>query len=200
MRYSTFFKFIAVVLCAASLLGMVSSAAGIFFLTELGGKSVEEQYADRLRSQALGYSLKAAEIYASQELGGAPRNLLNYHYGNDWETRYFSWTKAGYIIRDAEGNVLQEKPIPDDSWGRAYEFEFAAVGPYMKVERYEEKEMDTLRPLRLDETRRLANTGIFVAKRYGRRCSYAYCSTSRNRHRPCRPLNRRYETPHPNPR
>ena len=136
MRYSTFFKFIAVVLCAASLLGMVASAAGIFFLTELGGKSVEEQYADRLRSQALGYSLKAAEIYAAQELGGAPRNLLNYHYGNDWETQYFSWTKTGYIIRDAEGNVLQEKPIPDDSWGRAYEFEFAAVICNMLKENY----------------------------------------------------------------
>ena len=133
MRYSTFFKFIAIVLCAASLLGMVSSAAGIFFLTELGGKSVEEQYADRLENQALSYSLKAAEIYASRELGGAPQILLNYHYGNDWETQYFSWTKAGYIIRDGEGNVLQEKPIPDDSRGTAYEFEFAAVGPYMKV-------------------------------------------------------------------
>ena len=48
MRYSTVLKFIAFVLCAATLLGAVGSAAGILCLTELGGKNVQEQYVDQL--------------------------------------------------------------------------------------------------------------------------------------------------------
>ena len=100
MRYSTVFKFVAVVLCAATLLGMVGTAAGIFFLTELGGKSVHESYIDRLHSQSLGYTQMAAQIYASEELGGVPRNLINQQYGNDWENVYFNWSRVGYTLYD----------------------------------------------------------------------------------------------------
>ena len=128
MRYSTVFKFIAVILCAATLLGAVGSAAGILFLTELGNKSVEEQYADQLRSRALSYGINVAEICASEVWGGAPQNLINYHWGNDWETQYFDWTKVGYTLYDSEGNVVREQEMLDGSQGIAYTFENLPVG------------------------------------------------------------------------
>ena len=84
MRYATVFKFIAVILCAATLLGAVGSATGIVFLTELGGKNVQEQYVDQLRSQSIGYALDAGAQFASEYLGGAHRNIINQYYGNDW--------------------------------------------------------------------------------------------------------------------
>jgi len=133
LRYSTVFKFVAFVLCAATLLGAVGSATALVFLTELGGKSVNEHYVDQLHSRALSYGLQAMEIHASEKLGGAPRNLINRYYGNDWETRYFDWTRVGYTLYDSEGNAVQEHPMPDDSIGVAHEFDLAVGGQYMKV-------------------------------------------------------------------
>ena len=133
MRYSTVFKFIAVVLCAASLLGMVGSAAGIFFLTELGGKSVHEAFEDQLRSSAAGYAQVGGQAYASEHLGGTPRNLINQHIGNDWENWYFDWTRVGYTIYDSEGNPVWEEPIPDDRYSAVHQFDNTLTGLYMKV-------------------------------------------------------------------
>ena len=133
MRYSTFFKFIAIVLCAASLLGMVGSAAGIFFLTELGDKSVEQRYTDQLENQALNYAPAAGQEYASRELGGVPENLNNPRLNRGWESAYFDWTRVGYTIEDSEGNIVRERPVPDDSRGVQHEFTFPAMGQYMKV-------------------------------------------------------------------
>ena len=134
MRYSTFFKFLAVVLCAASLLGMVGSAAGILCLTELGGKNVNEHYVDRLENQALSFGLMAAQTYASEELGGASRQLIDRYYGNNWESQYFNWARVGYTLYDGEGNAVLEQPIPNESLVVNHEFEFAVAGsPYLKV-------------------------------------------------------------------
>ena len=133
MRYSTFFKFVAVVLCAASLLGMAGGAAGIFFLTELEGRSVESAYIEQLSSRSMGYTLDAGLYYVSEHLGGAPRNLINNYIGNDWENRYFNWTRMGYALSDSEGNVVSERPLPDNSQDVEYQFENAVSGRYMKV-------------------------------------------------------------------
>jgi len=133
MKYSTFFKFVAVILCAATLLGMVGSAAGLLFLTELGSKSVEEQYAEQLESHALNYALSAGEVFASREWGGAPGRLIDHHVGYNWERTYFDWARAGYVIRDAEGNVLHEKALVDDSGGVDREYTFPMMGRYMNV-------------------------------------------------------------------
>jgi len=134
LRYATVLKFIAVILCAATLLGAVASGAGILCLTELGGKNVNEHYVDRLESQALSFGLTAAQVYASRELGGAHRNLVNQHYGNDWESFYFDWTRVGYTLCDGEGNTVLEQTMPNKSLGFSHEFEFGVAGtPYMKV-------------------------------------------------------------------
>lgn len=133
MRYSTVFKFIAFVLCAATLVGIVGSAAGILFLTELGGKSVEEAYQDQLRNQSIGYAMEAGGIYASEVLGSAHKNLINYYFANDWQNRYFDWTRVGYSLIDSEGNVVQEVELPASGQPIVFEEEIPVGGRYMKV-------------------------------------------------------------------
>ena len=156
MRYSTVFKFIAIVLCAASLLGMVGSAAGIFFLTELGGKSVEQTYRDQLSSRAVGYAQMAGQAYASEYLGGTPRSLINKYIGNDWENAYFDWTRVGYTLYDGDGNVVQEQPILDDRYKAEYTFDNAVSGLYMKVVEtasYEEQPSQITEPIDAEGTK-----------------------------------------------
>ena len=131
MRYSTVFKFIAFVLCAATLLGMVASAAGIIFLTELGEKSVEGSYQDQLRNQSVSYAMSVGGMYASEHLGGAPRNVANEYY--DWQLQYFDTMQVGYTLCDSEGNVLQEMQLPDNGRKVVFEEEIPVSGRYMKV-------------------------------------------------------------------
>ncbi len=134
MRYATVLKFIAVILCAATLLGAVGSAAGILCLTELGGKNVNEHYEDRLEDQALSFGLTVAQVYATEELGGASQRFLDRYYGNNWESHYFNWARVGYTLYDGEGNVLKEQPIPNETLVVNHEFEFGVAGsPYLKV-------------------------------------------------------------------
>ena len=153
MRYSTVFKFIAFVLCAATLLGMVGSAAGIIFLTELGGKNVNEHYVDRLESQALSFGLMAAQTYASEELGGASPRFIERYYGNNWESQYFDWTRVGYTLYDGEGNAVREQPMPNKNLVVHHEFEFAVPAPYVKVLSvmpYEEHYPQATEPVRME--------------------------------------------------
>ena len=133
MRYSTVFKFIAIVLCAASLLGMVGSAAGIVALTELGGKSVHERYTDQLENQALNYALDAVRDFGSRELGDAPDNLVDRQFNHNWESVYFDWTRVGYTITDSEDTIVKEQPVPDSGRGIQHTYTFPAMGQYMKV-------------------------------------------------------------------
>ena len=156
MRYATVLKFIAVILCAATLLGAVGSAAGILCLTELGGKSVNAQYVDRLENQALSYGLTAAQTYASEELGGASRRFLDRYYGSNWESHYFDWARVSYTLYDGEGKVLREQPMPNENLVVNHEFEFAVAGtPYLKVLSampYEEYYPQATEPVRMDGT------------------------------------------------
>ena len=131
MRYSTVFKFIAFVLCAATLLGMVGTAAGIIFLTELGGKDVEEAYRDQLRNQATGYAMSVGGLYASDYLGGAPQNLANDHFG--WQYDYFDILRVGYTLRDDQGNVVEERELPEVGLPVVFDETIPVSGQYMKV-------------------------------------------------------------------
>ena len=151
MRHSTFFKFIAVILCAASILGAVTCGTALILLTEFNGTRVEEKYQERLESHAYGYATEAAGIYASENLGTAHRNLINQYYGNDWETRYFNWTQVGYTLYDSQGQILQEQEIPSGLTPE-YTFHIPVFGQYLKVisaEPYVESESAPTEPVRL---------------------------------------------------
>ena len=152
MRYSTVFKFIAIVLCAASLLGMIGSAAGIVALTNLGTKSVAQTYSDRLYNQSVGYAQMEAQVFASEELGGTPQSLINRYIGNDWANAFFNWNRVGYVLYDPEGNIVREQPIPSSSYSSEQEYTIPVTGMYMKVVNtypYEEPQPPT-EPVRTD--------------------------------------------------
>ena len=131
MKNSVVFKFIAVFLCAASLLGAVGSGLAIGAMTELGlyQRSWDEVYQESLKGSASGLASDIAVRYAATTLGGCTTDMVDQYYGTYWYYRYFDWDKMGYTLADAEGNVLQEHTLED----AFYTFEFPVSGRYMKV-------------------------------------------------------------------
>ena len=107
MKNSVFFKFLAIVLCAASLMGTIGGAAGVLALVEqdLYNKTIDEVIAAKAERYAAEFATQTAYRYADQVLGGCPEALnRSQGYNNILERNYTSY---GYSILDAEGNVLE---------------------------------------------------------------------------------------------
>ncbi|MBR1972223.1 MAG: hypothetical protein IKA16_02155 [Oscillospiraceae bacterium] len=106
MKHNIVFKFIAILLCAASLLGAIGSGIGILALTEhdLYNKTVDQVKEERTRESAEHYAENLALMYTSTELGGSPEAMV------ESMLRYFGFEEFfgtyGYTITDAEGNVV----------------------------------------------------------------------------------------------
>ena len=126
MKHSIVFKFLAIVLCAASLLGIVGGAAGTLALVEgnLYKKDVDQMLDERLQASASALAEQAALSYASRELGGCPEDMVR-RYGTDLNCEY------GYSLLDAEGNVLTT--VNPDLKNRAEVYEIPVTGQYMHL-------------------------------------------------------------------
>ena len=74
MKHNFFFKFLAILLCSASLLGIVGGAAGAMVLVEgnLYHKTVDEVITQRQQLLAQESAREIALQYADQALGGCP--------------------------------------------------------------------------------------------------------------------------------
>ena len=102
-------KFIAILLCALTLLTAILSVVGIAVLSsqELYEQDPQELY--REDQQAI-YNRVAREIarnYASQTLGGCDQALIDAYYGNpNWADTYLKDGYYFYTILDADGNIL----------------------------------------------------------------------------------------------
>ncbi len=126
MKNNIVFKFLAILLCAASLLGIVGGAAGALVLAEgdLYNRTVDEMIDEQLRSNAAFFAEQTALSYASKELGGCPSDMVQ-RYGARLNYNY------GYSILDAEGNVLESlNPELKDT---AQVYSFPATGQYMHL-------------------------------------------------------------------
>ncbi len=134
MKNNIVFKFIAVFLCAASLLGAAASGIGIFAMTEVGlyNRSYYEVYNDHVKSYAESLANEAAVRYAAMNLGGCSSQLTDSYYGTHWYDGYFDGSRIGYVLRDSEGNVLQEQTM-DEGLSVEYSFEFPVSGSYVNV-------------------------------------------------------------------
>jgi len=160
LKYSAVFKFLAIILCAATLLGAVGSAAGLVCLTEMGGKSVEEAYRDQLESQAIGYAQEVGGQLLSRNLGQAKEGILNQFYPGMTGNSYFHWNRVGYVLRDPEGKVIQEQELFGDD-PAVYAFDLPVYGEYLKVmSTMTQEEYDRLRGN--DEHQTPAEPGIQV--------------------------------------
>ena len=105
MKNSLVLKFIAVLLCAAALLGIIASGLGMFVMSEAGlyNKSVEQLRQERIAQECEALARKEAMYYCGKTMGGCPEELLEKlyaHYSN------LNFDHVGYAIKDAEGQVV----------------------------------------------------------------------------------------------
>lgn len=116
MKYNIVFKFLAIALCALMLLGAAGSAAAIIGMTESGlyDISVEELRDRYIRSDGESMADRIAVDYAEANLGGVPEAIAGptvYDLGPSGKTGWlygvFNPALAGYVLKDAEGNVLE---------------------------------------------------------------------------------------------
>ena len=116
MKYNIVFKFLAIALCALMLLGAAGSAAAIIGMTESGlyDISVEELRDRYIRSDGESMAGRIAVDYAEANLGGVPEAIAEptvYDLGvsgrSGWLYGVFNPALAGYVLKDAEGNVLE---------------------------------------------------------------------------------------------
>ncbi len=131
MKHSVAVKFIAIVLCAASLLGAIGGVAGVMVLTQGGlyTKTVEQIWEERLQSRSQNYARNLAMMYAGSAMGGCPEALMAENYDVSWfETAYPNF---GYVIMDAEGTVLSSyQPLREDT---ASVYSVPVSGQYMHL-------------------------------------------------------------------
>ena len=126
MKNSIAVKFLAILLCAASLLGIISGIAGALVLAEgdLYNKTVDEMLDEKLRTSAVVFAEQTALSYASREFGSCPEGMLD-RYGTHFSFRH------GYSILDAEGNVLTS--VNPELKDTSAVYEIPVTGQYMHL-------------------------------------------------------------------
>lgn len=140
MKYNIVFKFLAVALCALMLLGAAGSAAAIIGMTESGlyDISVEELRDRYIRSDGESMADRIAVDYAEANLGGVPEAIAGptvYDLGPSGKTGWlygvFNPALAGYVLKDAEGNVLESGGAENLSDAEFYSFPVSGSYKYV---------------------------------------------------------------------
>ena len=105
MKNSLILKFIAVLLCAAALLGIMASALGMFVMSEMGlySKSVEQLQQERIAQECEELARKEAMYYCAKTMGGCPEELLERLYAHYSDLNF---DHVGYVIKDGDGQVV----------------------------------------------------------------------------------------------
>ena len=130
MRNCIFFKVLAILLCAASLAGIIGGTAGILTLVEhdLYNKTVQEVVTQKVEHQAAEFATQASYRYADQVLGGCPDEISRSGNSNILSRNYAFY---GYSILDAEGNVLES--LNPDLKDHTQTYSSAVTGQYMHL-------------------------------------------------------------------
>ena len=140
MKYNIVFKFLAIALCALMLLGAAGSAAAIIGMTESGlyDISVEELRDRYIRSDGESMAGRIAVDYAEANLGGVPEAIAGptvYDLGPSGKTGWlygvFNPALAGYVLKDAEGNVLESGGTENLSDAEFYSFPVSGSYKYV---------------------------------------------------------------------
>ena len=126
MKHSILMKLLAILLCAASLMGIVGGVAGTLVLVEnnLYHKTVDQMLSEKNQAEAAFFADQTALAYPSLELGGCPQDMIQ-RYQYNLKGNY------GYTILDAEGNVLESLNPELKSSAKVYEFPVS--GQYMHL-------------------------------------------------------------------
>lgn len=148
MRHSIVVKFLAIMLCAACLLGIATSAGCIVMLmgTRLYSKTPERYREERIRESGEPIAMDMARWYCSEHLGSVREDVLNQflgrHYYGGFDRRYT------YLeLTDAQGRVLSEKWEANVKGSpTARQYEFPVVGEYLHLLRMEPVQEPALEP------------------------------------------------------
>ena len=134
MKHHVIVKFIALFLCAASLLGALGGAAGILVVSEIGlnNRTPQEAYQESVQATAEALANELAVRYASEHLGNAPDALIRDYYGYHWMYSTFNWDEVGYTIFGEDGTALTASEYLGDN-GTAGTFSFSIDGRYMNI-------------------------------------------------------------------
>ena len=133
MKNHIAFKFLAILLCALALFGSVASTGAIVALTGAGlyDKTVQQVRDAEVKSWGRDLTSGVSMYYSSIELGGCPEALVAEHvHSGSWYYSGFNWEKAGYALKDAEGNVLETGGTLTESDGGAV-YTFPVSGQYL---------------------------------------------------------------------
>lgn len=140
MKHNIVFKFLAIALCALMLLGAAGSAAAIIGMTEAGlyDVSVEELRDRYIRSDGESMAGRIAGDYAEANLGGVPEAIAGptvYDLGPSGKTGWlygvFNPALAGYVLKDAEGNVLESGGAENLTDAEFYSFPISGSYKYV---------------------------------------------------------------------
>ena len=108
MKHSVALKFLAITLCALSIVSIAASGFGILFMEgcNLYNEPLETQKAERLDSLALNIALYHAERYAAESLGNCPAEILDdilmYHaVRGDYSVQIFQNRRQVYSLNDS---------------------------------------------------------------------------------------------------
>ena len=115
MKYHIIVKFTAIMLCALFLLSAAGSGFGILAFTEmeLYEKTVDQLYDETITELSDSFAGQIATRYAGKHLGGCPDAILG-GYGIFTEGYY------GYVLKDAKGNILDERELAEKDAARYY--------------------------------------------------------------------------------
>ena len=151
MKNHIIFKFIAVLLCAASLLGTVGGVLGMVLLSSEGlyETTVEEMVSAQVSQDSADLADWLAKNYASTELGGASEALVLNRYGNHWFTGKYNPAHYGYRVSDAEGNeLLSFNPELSQQENLYAKESFPVTGKYIHVVSVESEEETQIRTMK----------------------------------------------------
>ena len=108
MKNHIIFKFIALLLCAASLMGAIGGILGVVLLSSQGlyDVTVKEMVGAQVSQDSAVFADWLARNYASTELGGASEAFVLDRYGDHWFSTKYDPNHYSYTITDAEGTEL----------------------------------------------------------------------------------------------
>ena len=131
MKYHFAIKFIAIVLCALSLLGAATCGLSVFALTDMNlyHKDVDQVYQEQVQEYGHTLAHDRAMFYASNTLGGCPEPMVQQMHGIS--TDAFNPAFYGYALKDADGNVLESVAAPAGDNIITYTFDVS--GQYMHL-------------------------------------------------------------------
>ena len=141
MKNHIIFKFLAVLLCAASLLGAVGSAVGVFALTEtdLYDRTAEQALEEEIRETGLNFAEYTARRYASTTLGDMPNETVDQVLGFG---KFFKAPYYGYKLIDEDGTelIIRENPYQEEA--QTYSYKVSGQYLHLVEKTYISKELE----------------------------------------------------------